>query len=282
LAVLDLDGPEADVLAEELCLRDAPTVQTGEGLHIYYSIVAATRSVVGLRSGIDLRADGGYMVAPPSIYPTGAVYTWRIGLDQELPLLPEWARRTEVQADAKRKTRWVATALRGVEVGQRNTTCARLAGHFLAHGEPFDVVEATLLAWNGRNLPPLPEEEVRKTVAAIVARSHRQRIEALPDTERTLLEFLSGPWSKDCTHGERSTYQAVCIIEYSRGLPPGTPLVVSYRELQSRGAVSYQRVGSVLGRLKARGYLEFEPAGRAGGQRGQAAKVRRVLPLILR
>lgn len=276
LAVVDLDNPEARALAKELGLPDAPTVQTGEGWHVYCAAVAPTRSVVGLRPGIDLRADGGYVVAPPSIHPSGAVYTWLTEPDRDLPPLPEWVRGREVQPEAERKARWVVTAFWGVEQGRRNATCARLAGHFLAHGVSPDVVEATLLAWNGRNRPPLPEAEVRQTIAAIVTRGRHQRAEALPDTEGTLLEFLSGPWSKDCTHGEHSTYQAVCIVEHERGLPPGALLFVPYRELQSRGAVSYQRVGKVLTRLAQRGYLEFEP-GRAG-LRGRAAAVRR-LPL---
>ena len=276
LAVVDLDGPEAHALARELGLPDAPAVQTGKGLHIYCAIETATRSAVGLHPGIDLRADGGYVVAPPSIHPSGRPYQWVTPPGDQLPPLPAWAIKQHARPEAERKARWVVTTLRGVEQGRRNVTCARLAGHFFAHGVSPDVVEATLLAWNGRNRPPLPEAEVRQTVAAIVARGRRQRTEALPDTEGTLLEFLSGPWSKDCTHGERSTYQAVCIIEHERGLPPGTPLFVSYRELRSRGAVSPQRCREVLKRLAKRGYLEFQPG--SAGLRGQAAIVRR-LPL---
>jgi len=275
LAVVDLDGPQAPSLAEELGLPDAPTVQTGEGLHVYCSIAAPTPSAVGLRPGVDLRADGAYVVAPPSIHPSGAVYAWLNSPNRDLPPLPAWALRQDTR-EAERKERWVVAALRGVEQGRRNATCARLAGHFLAHGFGLDVIEAVLLAWNGRNRPPLPEAEVRQTVAAIVAKGRRQHAEALPGTEETLLEFLSGPWSKDCTHGERSTYQAICIIAFERGLPFGAEMHVSYRELHSRGAVTPQRCGEVLRRLAGRGYLAFQ-SGRAG-LRGEAATIRR-LPL---
>ena len=30
--------------------------------------------------GIDVRADGGYVLAPPSIHPSGHVYTWDLTL----------------------------------------------------------------------------------------------------------------------------------------------------------------------------------------------------------
>ena len=275
LAVLDLDGPEPQGLAEELDLPHAPTVRTGRGLHIYHALTGPTRSAVGLRPGVDLRADGGYVVAPPSLHPSGRPYVWLIPPGDVLPPLPAWAiqRKTHLE---EQKARWVVTALQGVEQGRRNTTCARLAGHFLAHGLSPDVVEAVLLDWNLRNRPPLPEEEVRRTVAAIVTRGHRQRAEALPGVEGTLLEFLAGPWSKDCTHGERSTYEALCVVGFERGLPPGGEIFVSYRELHSRGGVSPRMAKKVLSRLAQRGLIAFQP-GRAGIP-GQAARVR-LLPL---
>jgi hypothetical protein len=275
LAVVDLDGPEAQALTETHGLPDAPTVRTGEGIHIYCSVTGPMRSAVGLRPGIDLRADGGYVVAPPSIHPSGRSYVWVVPPGNVLPPLPAWALPQDTQG-LERKARWAVAALQGVEQGRRNATCARLAGHFLAHGIASDVIEVTLLAWNGLNRPPLPEAEVRRTVTAIVTRGQRQCAEALPGTEGSLVEFLAGPWSKDCTHGERSTYQAVCIVEYERGLPIGAEMYVSYRELHSRGAVSPQSAKKVLTRLARRGLIEFRPAGRTGGLRGLAATIRRL------
>lgn len=46
---------------------------------------------VGIRPGLDLRGDAGYVVAPPSIHPSGQPYRWRDGQTPEdlpPPLLP--------------------------------------------------------------------------------------------------------------------------------------------------------------------------------------------------
>jgi hypothetical protein len=284
VAVVDLDGPEAQGLAEQLGLPVAPTVRTGQGLHIYCSAFSAIDSAIGIRPGIDLRADGGYVVAPPSVHPSGRPYWWVVPPAEVLPPLPSWALPVSAPSlDARRRPNWVVTALRGVEQGRRNATCASLTGYFFAHGVSHDVIEASLSAWNIRNRPPLLEGELHRTIAAIVARGRQQRADALPLTEGTVFEYLSGPWSKDCTHGERSTYQAVCAVEHLRGLPPGTLLHVSYQELASCGSVSPQRCRPVLARLANRGYLEFHPSGQAGGLRGMAASVRRLpLPAIRR
>lgn len=101
--VLDLDGPEAEhafdahQLANELPMPgdpdwpDAPLwAATARGLHCY---VAATGS--GNRTGllgahIDWRGAGGYVVAPPSVHPTGAQYRWIHPWAARPPACPPW------------------------------------------------------------------------------------------------------------------------------------------------------------------------------------------------
>lgn len=278
LAVLDLDSDEAQAQARKRGLPDeAPLVRTGRGEHIYCRAESPV-ATVALSPGLEVRGDGAYVVAPPSLHPSGTRYTWLIPPLDALPPLPDWARSLRVERLKGCAPGWVVRALRGVEEGRRNVTCARLTGYFVAKGVPPEVVEAMLLGWNHLNRLPLPDAEVLCTVASIVGRGRRERTEALPYTERSLVEFLAGPWAQECTHGERSTYQALCVVEWVRGLSAGASLFVSYRELHSRGAVSPQRCREVLRRLAERGYIEFDPAGRAGGLQGHAATIRR-LPL---
>ncbi len=37
---------------------------------------------------MDVRGDGGYVVAPPSIHPNGKAYKWEVPIKGELPKLP--------------------------------------------------------------------------------------------------------------------------------------------------------------------------------------------------
>lgn len=81
LAVVDLDGVEATTAFWER-FPDLETyhVQTGSGTgqHVYFHLerMTPTTRVVGLKIGnIELRCDGAYVVAPPSLHPsTGRPY----------------------------------------------------------------------------------------------------------------------------------------------------------------------------------------------------------------
>lgn len=51
--------------------------KTGKGYHLYYTHPGwVVENHVELLTGVDVRADGGYVVAPPSVHPNGAIYSW--------------------------------------------------------------------------------------------------------------------------------------------------------------------------------------------------------------
>lgn len=80
LVVIDLDGPQAeDSWTSILSGRDAMTaeVATSNGRHLYYrTALAVGNTAKKLGPGIDTRGRGGYVVAPPSVHPSGRTYTW--------------------------------------------------------------------------------------------------------------------------------------------------------------------------------------------------------------
>lgn len=77
LLVLDLDNAAAIADAKARGIPDTVTATTAKGMHCYFAHPGGT---IGNRAGIfpgaDIRGDGGYVVAPGSIHPTGALYTW--------------------------------------------------------------------------------------------------------------------------------------------------------------------------------------------------------------
>lgn len=66
----------------------------GGGRHLYFKHPGGVvHNRVGIVPGIDLRADGGCAVAPPSIHPSGKPYTWRSGHAPDkmaIAELPAW------------------------------------------------------------------------------------------------------------------------------------------------------------------------------------------------
>jgi len=151
------------------------------GRHLYFAYPSIRlHNRVGIRPGIDLRSDGGYVVAPPSIHPSGERYQWLPGQapqDLSPEPLPEWfleATRASGQAGHSLK-HWRRIVREGVPEGQRNSVLASFTGHLLWHGVDPEIVLDLMLTWNqARCRPPLPDDEVSRVVQSI-ARLHATR-----------------------------------------------------------------------------------------------------------
>ena len=185
IVVLDVESYCPTPISE--ILKKYPTQlisRTGSGgYHLFYQYptnVPRVANRVGIFEGADLRADGGFIVLPPTVHPSGNKYEWvQRGTPMAFPLaLLELESKPAVQNEG-----WITEALRGVSEGGRNDTCARLAGYFFKKGVTSDIVETLLLDWNERNDPPLPVNEVRTTLKSI-ERSH-----AGISTQFTRVEF---------------------------------------------------------------------------------------------
>jgi hypothetical protein len=190
LMVLDIDPQhDGDDSLSDLEHRHGPLPETiealtgGGGRHIYFRHPGGSvRNLVGLVPGIDLRADGGLVVAPPSVHPSGRRYAWEVSHhpdDTDLAAPPGWLLRLirETAGTAGHPlAHWRGLVKAGVAEGERNSTVASFAGHLLWHGVDPEVVLDLLLCWNAtRCRPPLSDDEVARTVDSIArlhARSH--------------------------------------------------------------------------------------------------------------
>lgn len=174
LAVVDFDTPEAVQFAKDNHFPKTPLVKTGKGYHAYYLYRDGVRNFQKRDDlpGIDLRGDGGYVVAPPSIHESGEVYQWIEGQClEDLPFadLPE----TLLAKTGLDKTPIRTLLEDGAVMGQRNDGVARIAGALFAKGLNYDESLSLCLAWNQRNSPPLPEKEVKATIESIFKRHLR-------------------------------------------------------------------------------------------------------------
>ena len=182
----------------------------GGGVHLFYSYpqnVSKISNRVGIFEGADLRADGGFLVLPPTMHPSGNRYEWiKRGIPGAFPMafLDLEARPTASNEG------WITEALRGVSEGGRNDTCARLAGYFFKKGLNSDIVEALLMEWNEKNDPPLPVTEVRTTIKSI-ERSH-----AGAERQFTSVEFKDDRNEKPETPGT-STFGVMKMTDYVKG-----------------------------------------------------------------
>lgn len=95
IVVIDVDGNRGGSTDG---LPPTSYCHTGNGYHYYYRHPGVdVKTCTNIRPGIDIRGDGGYVVAPPSFHKNGKQYTWeQEGLDlAALADLPEWAYKEE-------------------------------------------------------------------------------------------------------------------------------------------------------------------------------------------
>jgi hypothetical protein len=186
LVVLDIDvhhgGTEslASLEREHGSVPDTVEALTGGGgRHLYFAHPGGmVHNRAGLEPGIDVRGDGGYIVAPPSLHPSGKRYAW-IAAPGAVPLarLPPWLleRLTARAGTGHPLAHWRQLIAVGVDEGERNNSIASLAGHLLWRGVDPVVALELLLCWNARRCsPPLSDDEVARVVDSI-ARLHVRR-----------------------------------------------------------------------------------------------------------
>src|SRR5512146_166177 len=180
LVVIDLDarhGGEASLCrleSEHGALPSTVAALTGGGgRHLYFAHPGGrVGNRVGLYPGLDLRGDGGCVVAPPSEHPSGRLYAWARGRSPDetsLAPLPPWLPPgARAGRPGRPRGHWRRLAREGVDQGARNASLASLAGHLLRREVDPEVVMELLLAWNrARCRPPLEDAEVARVVESI-------------------------------------------------------------------------------------------------------------------
>jgi hypothetical protein len=191
LLVLDLDGPEGDEAAGRLGLLSEPAVEvvTGRGRHRYY-LRPDVNDQIGnnrLAPHLDVRCDAGYVLAPPSVHPSGAVYRWEGAVKGIGPLPPTFVELL-LRAPGRNGEDVAARSPAvgdTIPEGERDATLTSLAGTMRRRGMHRDEILAALREVNGRRcLPPLQDDQVRKIATSVVR--YAPAAERAVEDQRTL------------------------------------------------------------------------------------------------
>jgi KaiC/GvpD/RAD55 family RecA-like ATPase len=183
LVVLDVDprhgGDESllAMVAEHGPLPDTvESITGGGGRHIIFKHpgVKIKNSANNLGPGLDIRGDGGMVVAPPSIHPNGGRYEWEVSSrpsTKPLADMPGWL--IELTQDFSfvqiNQTHAPASPVGDVITeGSRNQMLASLAGSMRRRGMSTEAITAALLEENmTKCVPPLPADDVQKIAQSI-------------------------------------------------------------------------------------------------------------------
>lgn len=143
------------------------TAITGRGgYHLYYRGNGKIKNRAGIIDGVDIRGNGGYVVAPPSIHKNGNRYEWEYSPDEfEIAKADNNVEYFLNHDDQKQSTTFTMPNI--VAAGQRNQMLFRFACMMQAKGASDQSVFAATMAENESSCsPPLTEQEVKVIVSS--------------------------------------------------------------------------------------------------------------------
>ena len=152
-----------------LILPDSWLSITGRGgYHLLYRSKFPVPSKIGWLDDVDIRADGAYIVAPPSIHPNGTKYEWEDAPD-ECQLVStddidvEFIMNSVIASNIK--TNQPLSVPDEIPEGHRDEIMFKLACKYQAMGMSDSAMLAALQEENRvRCKPPLSDKEIRKKV----------------------------------------------------------------------------------------------------------------------
>lgn len=179
--VLDIDvkeGAQGDISLRELTDKHGKlpkTVQVNTwsgGLHYYFKIPEGV--TIGNRTnilpGIDIRGNGGYVIAPPSII-NGQAYKWVTACspsETDIADAPAWLLKLVVSDKVKPKEDAPASEVQSIRAGGRNDALTREAGKLRRLNVSYDSILTVVKELNqARCSPPLSDAEVETIVKSV-------------------------------------------------------------------------------------------------------------------
>lgn len=150
---VDLDGEEGFLSANQMKLTSMVISLTGNGKHLWYKHPGGVvENAVRKYPGIDVRGDGGYVLAPPSIHPNGKRYRFQNVLNvtalSSLSLFPKTVFAqvvSQTELLSKHEEGWIAKALEDMKDGNIDNTLTSILGRMRYDGWSASDAQAMVL-----------------------------------------------------------------------------------------------------------------------------------------
>lgn len=214
LLIVDVDvkkGAQGEASLAALIAQHGPLPPTrtartpSGGRHLYFRTDAkGIGNRVGLRHGLDVRAEGGYVVAPPSYVDDGKVkgdYRWED--EGDIAEAPAWLidviRDPPPPSGAGGGVVPLRPSLAGFPEGVRNTRIFRLASRYRSQGLAYEEARHLVLEAAGNCTPPMADTEAIQCLNSAYKR-YTPEAPVRPLTEVGLAERLID------RHGENLRY----------------------------------------------------------------------------
>jgi len=219
IVVFDLDSEHAvEYAGNKGGFPETAKVKTGKGYHVYVKHPGfEIRNDVRKELDLDIRADGGYVVAPPSCHGSGRHYEWEEGFSifeidpaecepwmidylkevatinsepvKEKALKP--SESSNLASKPPSGNTYADIMKSGAKQGNRNYCATKLIGHLLGKGNDPEIVWEMVKQWNiTKNTPPVDETELQITFESIKKLHDKNAKKAKEEKEIDVTVFL--------------------------------------------------------------------------------------------
>lgn len=145
-------------------------VVTGRGgNHYYYRTDKKVKNATGIYPGIDIRGEGGYVVAPPSVHQNGTQYRWEISPeDMDICFADDQVMKFINKAQDARKERFILPSR--ITTGKRNDTLFKYGCSLQSNGNTDDEILSLMEEANLRCDDPLTDSEIKTIYESVLTK----------------------------------------------------------------------------------------------------------------
>lgn len=155
---------------------------------------------VGVKKGVDIRSDNGYIIISPSVHPSGNIYEW-IYDDETIVDAPSWLESGNSESPKKKKKN--LKDLVGVSSGSRNEKMASFIGKLLLttpKKEWDSSIWPVVMQTNATYKPPLETEELAAIYESICS-TESKRLDNVPKSDNEDEATVLALFNKGATNG---------------------------------------------------------------------------------
>ena len=184
-----------------------------KGYHLFYKDSATNRSRVKLYEGIDIRAEDGYVVVPPSIHENGNQYEWEYGPGDSVEIVEVDSTIVNFLMGPAPEGKQAFQMQEAIPEGERHKALIALIGSEKARGIGDNSIRSLIRSENQEKCkPPLTDEEL----------------------EKEIFPALSRGWEASAPYYKKKEYGAVPDKGKSRAQKNTSPAMVKITEVEEK------------------------------------------------
>jgi hypothetical protein len=186
LTVIDCDSQEAIESFYAGYQGKTPNVKTPHGMHFYFQYQEGVRNTARLTDHIDVRSEGGYVVAPPSINGDGTAYRFVNDLSFALDSFINCFLYKHYKEGKSQEYQQVSTSHKYFIKGTRDDDLFHVANCLIKGHAENDVVEQVLEILAENCDPPFDKNEIPAKIKSALDRAERKERNIMQEVKEWL------------------------------------------------------------------------------------------------